>query len=111
MKSIRRQKKVAFAVISDGSSESGLQAVFTDVNLAKQYVSTQRVHSNGPLTAMWFRLTNVASVRLCGDLVDSPGTGQAKELKVAEAEVLGECNPEVYPVVNMAIARSDIHSV
>ena len=38
VKSIRRQKKVAFAVISDGSSEPGLQAVFTDVDLAKQYV-------------------------------------------------------------------------
>ena len=39
VKSIRRQKKVAFAVISDGSSDSGLQAVFTNVNLAKQYVT------------------------------------------------------------------------
>ena len=38
IKSIRKQKKVAFAVISDGSSDSGLQAVFTDVNLAKQSV-------------------------------------------------------------------------
>ena len=40
VKSIRRQKKVAFAVISDGSSDKGLQAVFTDVNLAKQCVSS-----------------------------------------------------------------------
>lgn len=38
VKSIRRQNKVAFAVISDGSSEPGLQSVFTDVNLAKQCV-------------------------------------------------------------------------
>ena len=38
VKSVRRQKKVAFAVISDGSSEPGLQAVFADVDLAKQYV-------------------------------------------------------------------------
>ncbi len=44
VKSIRRQKKVVFAVISDGSSESGLQAVFTDVNLAKEYVSSQDIH-------------------------------------------------------------------
>ena len=39
VKSVRKQKKVAFAVISDGSSDAGLQAVFTDVNLAKQYVA------------------------------------------------------------------------
>ncbi|KAH9901343.1 asparaginyl-tRNA synthetase [Cubamyces lactineus] len=79
VKSIRRQKKVAFAVISDGSSEPGLQAVFTDVTLAKH-------------------LTNGASVRLRGTLTDSPGAGQAKELQVSEAEVLGECDPEAYPM-------------
>ncbi|KAI1795916.1 asparaginyl-tRNA synthetase [Ganoderma leucocontextum] len=87
VKSIRRQKKVAFAIISDGSSESGLQAVFTDVNLAKQ-------------------LTNGASVRLCGELVDSPGAGQTKELKVADAEVLGECDTDVgrtYPMQKQAL--------
>ena len=42
VQSIRKQKKVAFAVISDGSSHSGLQAVFTDVNLAKQCVAWHR---------------------------------------------------------------------
>lgn len=47
VKSIRRQKKVAFAVISDGSSESGLQAVFTDVALAKQCVGIpERPHAD-----------------------------------------------------------------
>ncbi|KAI0748077.1 asparaginyl-tRNA synthetase [Daedaleopsis nitida] len=84
VKSVRRQKKVAFAVISDGSSDAGLQAVFADVNLAKQ-------------------LTNGASVRLRGTLADSPGSGQAKELKVAEAEVLGDCDPETYPMQKQAL--------
>ncbi|KAI0374848.1 asparaginyl-tRNA synthetase [Pilatotrama ljubarskyi] len=84
VKSIRRQKKVAFAVISDGSSEPGLQAVFTDVTLAKH-------------------LTNGASVRLRGTLTDSPGAGQAKELQVSEAEVLGGCDPETYPMQKQAL--------
>ncbi|KAI0362047.1 asparaginyl-tRNA synthetase [Trametes cingulata] len=84
VKSIRRQKKVAFAVISDGSSEPGLQAVFTDVTLAKH-------------------LTNGASVRLRGTLADSPGAGQEKELQVSEAEVLGECDPETYPMQKQAL--------
>ncbi|OSD01558.1 asparaginyl-tRNA synthetase [Trametes coccinea BRFM310] len=84
VKSVRKQKKVAFAVISDGSSEPGLQAVFTDVGLAKQ-------------------LTNGASVRLRGMLKDSPGAGQAKELQVSEAEVLGECDPETYPMQKKAL--------
>lgn len=38
VKSVRRQKNVAFAVITDGSSSNGLQAVFTDVTAAKQCV-------------------------------------------------------------------------
>ncbi|RPD66091.1 asparaginyl-tRNA synthetase [Lentinus tigrinus ALCF2SS1-7] len=84
VKSIRRQKKVAFAVISDGSSDTGLQAVFTDVNLAKH-------------------LTNGASVRLQGTLADSPGAGQEKELKVSDAEVLGACDPETYPMQKQAL--------
>jgi asparaginyl-tRNA synthetase len=36
VKSIRRQKRVAFAAISDGSTEHGLQAVFADPSLAKR---------------------------------------------------------------------------
>jgi aspartyl/asparaginyl-tRNA synthetase len=37
IKSVRKQKNVAFAVISDGSSPSGLQAVFPDPDVAKRY--------------------------------------------------------------------------
>lgn len=38
IKSIRRQKRVAFAVISDGSNTTGLQAVFNNVEQTKRYV-------------------------------------------------------------------------
>jgi asparaginyl-tRNA synthetase len=41
VKSVRKQKRIAFAVISDGSSSQGLQAVFTDVALAKRHVSLE----------------------------------------------------------------------
>ena len=37
VKSIRRQKNITFAVISDGSSARPLQAVIRDVSLAKAY--------------------------------------------------------------------------
>jgi asparaginyl-tRNA synthetase len=36
VKSVRRQKKVSFAVITDGSCSPGLQAVFTNVNMVKK---------------------------------------------------------------------------
>lgn len=38
VKSIRRQKKVAFAVIQDGTSSDTLQAVFTDPTMATSCV-------------------------------------------------------------------------
>ncbi|KAL1947852.1 hypothetical protein VTO73DRAFT_13576 [Trametes versicolor] len=84
VKSIRKQKQLVFAVISDGSSEAGLQAVFKDVTLAK-------------------RLTNGASIRVSGTLTDSRGAGQAKELLVSDVEVIGECDPKTYPMQKQAL--------
>ncbi len=37
VRSVRRQKRVAFAHITDGSSHQGLQAVFNNVDLAKGF--------------------------------------------------------------------------
>ncbi|EIN08654.1 asparaginyl-tRNA synthetase [Punctularia strigosozonata HHB-11173 SS5] len=87
IKSVRRQKRVAFAVVSDGSSARGLQAVFRDPELAKP-------------------LTNGASVRLTGRLVESLGKGQDRELQVDGVDVIGECDPEVstYPIQKQALS-------
>ncbi|KIM91703.1 hypothetical protein PILCRDRAFT_810985 [Piloderma croceum F 1598] len=85
IKSVRRQKKLSFAVISDGSSAPGLQAVFVDPSLAKG-------------------LTNGASVRLTGKLVESPGAGQEHELQVDAVDVLGACDPETYPIQKQALS-------
>ncbi|KAI5118485.1 hypothetical protein M0805_003517 [Coniferiporia weirii] len=84
VKSVRRQKNVAFAVVSDGSSSRGLQAVFSrDVVPEK--------------------LTNGCSVKLLGQLVESRGAQQAKEFRVEAAEVVGECDPETYPIQKQAL--------
>jgi len=85
VKSIRRQKKVSFAAISDGSSASGLQAVFSDPGLAKG-------------------LTNGASLRLTGKLTESPGAGQTHELQVDAVDLLGECDPETYPIQKQTLS-------
>ncbi|TFK46800.1 asparaginyl-tRNA synthetase [Heliocybe sulcata] len=85
VRSVRRQKKVAFAAVTDGSSSHDLQAVFLNTDLAK-------------------RLTNGCSVRLTGKLCTSPGAGQAKELQVEEAEVVGECDPELYPIQKQTLS-------
>jgi hypothetical protein len=76
LKSVRGHKNVLFAEVTDGSTSEGLQAVFK---------GTSRVPG----------LDAGASVRLRGKLVESRGAGQAKELVVDTAEVIGECDPEV----------------
>ncbi|KAF8887593.1 hypothetical protein BD779DRAFT_1527113 [Infundibulicybe gibba] len=80
VKSIRRQKNVSFAVVTDGSSSMGLQAVFPAGNELVR------------------RLTNGASVKLIGRLAASPGRGQDKEFLVTGGEILGGCDPDAYPI-------------
>jgi len=48
-------------------------------------------------------LTNGASVRLTGVLVPSPGPGQDNELLAESVKVLGECDPETYPIQKQAL--------
>ncbi|KAK6992234.1 Asparaginyl-tRNA synthetase [Favolaschia claudopus] len=81
VKSIRKQKRVAFGVLSDGSSPTGLQAVFHE-DLG------ERVK----------QITNGTSICVRGSIVKSPGSGQDKELLVDEVEILGECDAETYPI-------------
>ncbi|KAJ7442317.1 hypothetical protein FB451DRAFT_1297770 [Mycena latifolia] len=86
VKSIRKQKKIAFGVLSDGSSAVGLQAVFHQ-DLA------ERVRE----------ITNGTSVYVRGNIVKSPGAGQDKELHVQEVEILGACDPDTYPIQKQAL--------
>ncbi|KAF7356591.1 Asparaginyl-tRNA synthetase [Mycena venus] len=81
VKSIRKQKRVAFGVLSDGSSPVGLQTVFRE-DLG------ERVKL----------ITNGTSICVRGNVVKSPGSGQDKELLVEEVEILGACDPETYPI-------------
>jgi asparaginyl-tRNA synthetase len=94
VQSVRRQKRVAFAVINDGSSSSGMQVVFNDPTLAKRWAGhwhfLERV-----LTKAYQSLTTGTSVRLTGKLVKSIGAEQEKELEVDSVQVLGECDPAV----------------
>ncbi|KAF9267249.1 asparaginyl-tRNA synthetase [Marasmius fiardii PR-910] len=95
IKSIRRQKRVSFAIVNDGTTSAGLQAVFPNSSLVPK------------------ELTNGASVKLSGRLGKSLGAGQEKELLVKDVEVLGLCNPETYPIQKQALSneflRDNVH--
>ncbi|VDB91382.1 unnamed protein product [Peniophora sp. CBMAI 1063] len=71
-------------MISDGTCAQNLQVVFPDPSLPR-------------------KLSNGASVRLTGKLTESPGKGQDKELVATSLEVLGDCDPETYPIQKQAL--------
>jgi len=93
VKSVRKQKRVTFAAVNDGSCLEGLQAVLSPDD-AHEFVMPLFVGVAVSLTPC-ARLTNGCSVRLTGKLVQSQGKGQAKELQVDKCEIVGTCDPEV----------------
>ncbi|KAJ3862112.1 asparaginyl-tRNA synthetase [Lentinula novae-zelandiae] len=93
VRSIRRQKRCTFALIEDGSTSKGLQAVFK-----------HGVQGEGTGTAMVEKLGQLtfgAGVNVTGRLVESTGPGQDVELVVEGVDgvkVVGRCDPDTYPL-------------
>ena len=82
----RRDSKAGFSFIelNDGSSFSGIQIV-----------------APGELPnyeSVILRITIGASIMVTGELVESPGKGQAVEIKAAGVTVYGPADPEAYPL-------------
>ena len=80
---VRSFRNNQFIALNDGSTNNNLQIVaelgaFDDALLKK--------------------ITPGASLKVVGHLVASLGKGQAVEVKAKTIEVLGECNPDTYPL-------------
>lgn len=84
VRTVRNQKSFAFIEINDGSTLSNLQVVLTDE--VAQY------------SQLLAELSTGVSVSVTGTLVESPAKGQTVELKAVEFEIIGKCDPEVYPL-------------
>jgi asparaginyl-tRNA synthetase len=80
---VRTFRNNQFISINDGSTIQNLQAV-VDFNTLDE----------GTLK----RITTGACLGLTGQLVPSPAKGQTVELKVSQLEILGDCDPEKYPL-------------
>jgi len=80
---VRTFRNNQFIALNDGSSNDNLQIVLElgrfDETLLK-------------------RLTTGASVKAVGQLLESPGKGQNVELKAESVEILGESDPEKFPL-------------
>jgi len=80
---VRTFRNNQFISINDGSTIQNLQAV---------------IELNSTDDAILKRITTGACISVVGDLVESLGKGQAVELKVKELTILGDCDPEAYPL-------------
>lgn len=79
----RGNKQVNFIALNDGSTINNIQIV-VDVN-------------NFPEELMK-KVTTGAAIHVKGLLAESTGGGQTLEIQANELEVLGEANPEKYPI-------------
>ena len=80
---VRTFRANRFIALNDGSTIHNIQCVVdfenTDENILK-------------------RITTGAAIYIKGTLIESQGKGQNVEVKVTEIEILGDCNPEEYPI-------------
>jgi asparaginyl-tRNA synthetase len=83
VKTRRDGKNVHFIQLNDGSSPVDLQVVLDEGLVPSEVVA---------------RITTGASLSVEGDLVASPGKGQAVELKARTLSLHGSANPEEYPL-------------
>lgn len=80
---VRTFRSNRFIALSDGSTIKTLQAVVDFESFEEDLLK---------------RITTGAAIELSGDLVKSQGRGQEVELLVNELKVLGDSNPEEYPL-------------
>ncbi len=79
----RGNKNIAFIAINDGSTIQNIQAI-ADLEIIDEQLMKL--------------VTTGACISAKGEIVASQGKGQTVELLVSELEILGEANPEEYPL-------------
>jgi len=80
---VRTFRAKRFIALNDGSTINNIQCV---VNFEKTDEETLR------------RITTGAAVALKGTLIESQGKGQKVEVEVKSIEILGDSDPETYPI-------------
>jgi asparaginyl-tRNA synthetase len=80
---VRTFRNNQFIALNDGSTNNNLQIVVELGAYDETFLK---------------KITTGASLKVMGQLVTSQGKGQAVEVKARSVEILGECNPESYPL-------------
>ncbi|MEA1997041.1 MAG: amino acid--tRNA ligase-related protein, partial [Gemmatimonadota bacterium] len=84
VRSVRGSQNVRFIDLTDGSCLAGLQIVAEEASTSG-FETLQHVHTGSSLEAE-------------GVLVESPGKGQRLEMKAEKITLLGESDPDTYPI-------------
>lgn len=86
VRTLRKQKNLAFVEVNDGSNVSGIQCV----------IPFDKVDQN--TLQELDRVTTGAAVHVLGPLVASQGGKQAVEVLAQSLQIVGECPAETYPL-------------
>jgi len=79
----RSSKNVSFVALNDGSAIHNVQIVVEAGTISDEILS---------------KITTGACISIEGELVESHGQGQVVELNAKSIEILGEANPDEYPL-------------
>ena len=79
----RENKNVVFIAMNDGSSVQNFQVVADPSGISEETLK---------------KITTGAAIAVTGELVTSQGKGQSTELQARTVELLGEADPEKYPL-------------
>ncbi|RED44420.1 asparaginyl-tRNA synthetase [Winogradskyella eximia] len=80
---VRTFRNDRFIALNDGSTINNIQCVVNSENFNE---------------ALLKRVTTGAAVHVTGELVESQGKGQSVEIVVKTLEILGDSDPETYPI-------------
>ncbi len=80
---VRTFRNNQFIALNDGSTINNIQCVVDFENTAE---------------AILKRITTGAAISVTGDLVESQGAGQKYEIQVTKLEILGDSDPEKFPM-------------
>jgi asparaginyl-tRNA synthetase len=80
---VRTFRSNRFIALNDGSTINNIQCVIDFENTAEDILK---------------RITTGAAISIKGTLAESQGKGQSVEIQVLEIEILGDSNPDEYPI-------------
>ena len=86
----RDSKNLVFIQVNDGSCFANIQLTFDRSN--PQGANSENIENELK------KINTGASIRAEGKIIPSPASGQAVEVTLMNLTVLGECNPEEYPL-------------